>query len=297
MSEHQHRHLFWPFMLIVIGVILLLEQLGIWAFSWSQLWRLWPVVLVLIGLDILLSRTRLGSLLFIIIAMGIVIMLILFVPASPRGGQGTDHKILSHPAKGIESATIYMEIGVGRLEVSPLRDSGQLFEAEVLYNKGRTRVMSDVDTDDDKAEVHLKAKPVGNSWAPFGDDNVNTWQVGLNADVPMDLEVEGGVNKIALDLRGMSLIKVDLEIGVGQAELVLSARTPYEVDIEGGVGELRLEIPTEAEARIRVDGGLGSVNVDERYRHDGRYYVTDGYEEGEGIDIDIDGGVGSIDIL
>lgn len=69
------------------------------------------------------------------------------------------------------------------------------------------------------------------------------------------------------------------------------------MDINGGVGELRLEIPPEAEARIRVDGGLGSVNAGERYRRDGRYYVTDGYKEGEGIDIDIDGGVGSIDIL
>lgn len=60
---------------------------------------------------------------------------------------------------------------------------------------------------------------------------------------------------------------------------------------------MTVEIPETIEARIRVDKGVGSLTVGRRYELQGRYYVTEGYESaGDRVDVDIDGGVGSITV-
>jgi hypothetical protein len=43
----------WPLLLIAIGSILLLQNLGLLPGNlWGQIWRLWPLALVLIGLEL-----------------------------------------------------------------------------------------------------------------------------------------------------------------------------------------------------------------------------------------------------
>lgn len=296
MEERKHRELFWPLMLIVIGVILLLRQLGIWEFSWARLWRLWPLILILIGLDIILSRSRVGSVIFVVLATTIIVLAILFIPSSLGERTAPDHQILDYPARGLDAATIHLDLGVGRLEIYPLEDSGNLFEADVSYDKARTRVTSDVEVFDGEATARLKATATGGAWVPFGDQGDNTWKIGLNSSVPVTLNVAGGVNETSLDLKGMRLQEVRLEIGVGKADLVLSEKTPYKVAVEGGVGKLNMRIPQEAQARVRIDGGLGAVDVEQRFQRRGEYYMTSDYQEGEGVEIEIEGGVGSIEI-
>ncbi|MFP3897547.1 MAG: LiaF transmembrane domain-containing protein [Anaerolineales bacterium] len=296
MKERKHRELFWPLMLIVIGVILLLRQLGIWEFSWARLWRLWPLLLILIGLDIILSRSRLGSVIFLILATALIVLAILFLPASSEERVAPDHQTFDHPARGVDTANIYLDMGVGELDVYPLEDSGNLFEADASYNRTRTRATSDVDMVDGEATVHLEARSTASGWMPFGDQNDNAWNVGLNTSVPMALHVAGGVNRTSLDLEGLTLKEIRLEIGVGQAELVLSEKIPYKVVVEGGVGQLKLRVPPQVEARIRVEGGLGSVNLNQRFQRRGDYYVTEEYQEGQGVEIEVKGGIGSIDI-
>ncbi len=47
-SWHQ-RNMFWAFILIAAGVLLLLDNFHIWDVG--PIWRLWPLIIVAIGLD------------------------------------------------------------------------------------------------------------------------------------------------------------------------------------------------------------------------------------------------------
>lgn len=295
MPEHRTRHIAWPVILVAVGLALLLDQLGVWSLSWSHLWRLWPVVLILVGLDILLTRTRLGSIVFLIVAGAIIVLAAVFLqPARVRRG-GLESEVFDYPRKGIESAKVQVEMGVGKLTVSSLRDSPKLFEAQVSYDKGRTQVISDVDVHEDEARVRLRSRQ--GAWMPLSGDLADEWRVGLSPDVPMRVDIEGGVSEATLDLSGLELTYLDLDMGVGSVDLLLSEKGPYEASIDGGVGRLDIEIPREVEARVRVDAGLGSVDVGRRYQRDGKYYVTREYKSSsETIDVYIDGGIGSITI-
>lgn len=57
-----HGSLAWGLTLILVGIILLLLNLGILpSFNWGMLVRFWPVIIILIGVDILVGRSDLVS--------------------------------------------------------------------------------------------------------------------------------------------------------------------------------------------------------------------------------------------
>lgn len=56
--ERHNRSLFWPLVLIILGLVFLAYNLGMLTDDvWSTLIKLWPLLLVLIGLDGLLNRS------------------------------------------------------------------------------------------------------------------------------------------------------------------------------------------------------------------------------------------------
>ena len=295
MEEDRRRHLAGPLILILVGIALLLRQLGIWSFSWAYVWRLWPLLLVIFGLDILLSGTRLGGLVFLLLTGGIIVLAFVLLPPGERGRSGAHSKSFEYPSKGVRAATVYLQMGVGTVELSSDIDEDKLVEATITYDEQGMPPTSEFTLEDGDAIVRIKSAP--STGTPFGGSAAGEWVVQLNPNIPMRLNITAGVNKTDLDLSDITIESLDLDMGVGDVDIQLSQKGSYEVDIDGGVGTLTLDIPPDMEARIRVDGGIGSVDVANRYHKKGKYYLTDGFEGAkDAADIDIDGGVGSITI-
>lgn len=106
-----------------------------------------------------------------------------------------------------------------------------------------------------------------------------------NLNVLESTSIDGGAGKISI-LNG-SLHNLELDMGVG--ELDLSAKLSGNSDIDAGVGKLSLNLIGN-DYKIKVDKGIGSASINGNDIKDDTYY-------GEGSNIvDIDGGVGSIDI-
>ncbi|MBN1399376.1 MAG: hypothetical protein JXA74_00980 [Anaerolineae bacterium] len=294
MEEEPRTHLAAPILLVLLGVALLLSQLGIWQIPWSQLWRWWPLLLVIIGLDVILSRTRIGQILFlaiVILAVGIVLAV-----APSRWLVRAERLVTqsySHALDGATSARVHLELAMGRLELGALDDSGNLFEADVRYDERRGRFLSDVERTGDELQVELRSEFRG--WGPFPGEAADRWEVRLNPDVPLRLDVDGGINRSQLDLSQLDLTRLDLNVGVGDVALSLPEGSVYRARVDGGVGRLEIRAPQEGAVRIDVDGGLGSVDVAERFRRDGNSYLSEDYRSGEeAIEIDINAGIGAL---
>jgi len=288
-----------PLVLILAGIVLLLNQLGIWNVDWSYVWRLWPLLLILIGLDILLSRTRVGGLVFLLLAAAIIGAAVLFLPLARMPVGDYEREAYSYPASGLEAATIRLEPGVATLQILPASDSGDLIRLEAKHDRhrGLTSLVQEEELARDVARIYLKSKSSTVAWRPFESAPAQEWQVWLAPEIPLQLEVHTGVGRAGLDLGGLTLTRLDLNVGVGSVDVTLPGDGDYEAFINGGVGSMTVEIPATMEASIRVDEGIGSVTVGRRYRPQGRYYVTEGYKSArDKVKVDIDGGVGSITI-
>jgi hypothetical protein len=114
-------------------------------------------------------------------------------------------------------------------------------------------------------------------------DRKSTWTVGLTGAVPLDLRLDVGASRNLLDLRDLRVRNLEIHTGAAEA----------------GAASLVFEVPSGVAARIRTRVALGSVRVDEvRFpRAAGGYESADYATAPNRIDIDVQGGVGSLQVI
>ncbi len=292
--------LFWPIILIGVGSILLLTNVGVITGNpWNIIFQLWPVLLIALGLEILLGgstglRAVISALLGLALVGGILWVLIA-QPAIPglvfgRGNLQTTN--VSQPLNGVESANAEISFGAGNGRVYALSDSSNLIE-------GRLQTYSSpnfsVSTSNDRATIVLSPGPVSVPLV-FPSISEETWDIGLNSSVTYQLNLNTGVGQSKIDLTKLRLSGGMIDGGVGTTELYLPGKGNYQLTIKGGVGTIRIYVPSTLAVRAEVDGGLGSFNRLPKMQETGEHvYVTPGFSSAEdAVTLSIDGGVGSI---
>src|SRR3970040_344778 len=89
----------WPVLLIALGTVFLLANLGYLALNvWELIFRLWPILLIAIGLDIVIGRRS-----FLLSLVGLILIFALFIGAlwlfgvRADAGQALDSEQISQP--------------------------------------------------------------------------------------------------------------------------------------------------------------------------------------------------------
>jgi len=296
---YRRPSLFWPIVLIGIGVILLLNNAGvIQGNPWTLIWQFWPVLLIVIGLDILLSRrSAAGSIISAALALllvGGVIWLLVARPGLPGlnfGGELTIDRV-EYPLEEIRSANVTLNFSTGTNNLYALSDSPNLIEGDLRhYGRLKTEFResgSQADLEigvDDAVSIVMFQSP-------------EEWNVGLNPQVTYDLDLNLGVGESTIDLSGLTLRGGRINVGVGTADVRLPESGRFTLRIDGGVGELRIRAPRSLALRAEVDTGIGSFNGGSRLRSIGdNIYESEGFGTAENaITLIIDVGVGSVTV-
>jgi hypothetical protein len=283
----QYRSLFWPILLIGVGVVWLLGNLGwIPTPSLRLLLRLWPLILIVIGLDIIFGRRSpvIGGLIGLG-AVTLVIALLFFAPSlglealEPSGELKT--LTFSEPLGSATSARITLDLERYPTTIEALSASDLLIDAEL-------ETYTDVDFsargDRDKS---VSLEPVTDygfnlDWIDTIGSDVR-WEIGLSPDVPIDLTVDIGSGSATIDLMYLEISELEIEGGSGSAYLTLpESSSQYSANIDGGSGSFDIEFESGAEVRAEMSVGSGSFDI----------------VIGSSADLDarIDGGSGSITI-
>ena len=305
MEERHYRRrggFVWPIILITLGVIFLLNNLGTLSWTvWDVLWRFWPVLLIAAGLDVLFGRRSIiGSLIaFALIALLIGGVVWFAVTQAPMfaGETLTSDRVVQELA-GATSAEVRISFGAGSLRIGALKDSGNLIEGTVLTGPGET-VRRDYRRDGDVARYELRNEGVTIGPWPWGGWRRNspsrTWELDLASSVPMSLRVSTGVGQSVLDLSELKVTDLDVNSGVGQTRLTLPAQGRVIAKVSGGVGQLVVTIPDGMAARVHASAGIGGVSASSRFQRAGRDYVTGNTATADNrVDLDISGGVGEV---
>lgn len=255
--------LWWPLIVIGLGVIFLLNNL----LGWS-IWKLWPVLLILLGSSILVGG---------------------------RGSPGTKIEI-EQSLEGAAAADVTISPGVSELHVGPLAEPNQLIEGTISVGRAQS-VTPEFRLKGDTAHYRLKSR--GHFAFPFwgGWQRDYTWDLQLNQHVPTRLTIDAGVGQSTLDLSELSLTYLKIDAGVGQTNLTLPRWGQLEVVIQAGVGEVSVGIPWEMAACIQTSTGLGSTRIKGNYQRRGGAHVSPDYDTAENrVDLKIGGGVGAINV-
>ena len=220
---------------------------------------------------------------WLLVAVGVWFL----IGAVAPGSSGPTER-LSIALRGAPDASVKIRFGAGTL-TTHVAPSGVLvdgtFEGGVVTRElGPGRVELEQDTS------------YGLPWL----DRRSAWDVGLPTDVPLALRAETGAARATLDLRGVRLRRLDLQTGASETRVILPRNAGFsEVRAEHGAASLTFEVPAGVAARIRARMAIGSNQIDEtRFPRVGDVYQSADYDTAtERVDLDIQGGVGSLRVI
>lgn len=259
----RQRSLFWPVVLIGIGVILLMANLNIiTTANLAALAALWPLLLVALGLEILFGRrSTLVSGLIALLMVGAVIFILV---AGPKVGLNLPtaqviEEQFSEPLGQTRSADVLIDISSDPVTIDALSGSGDLIQAAITH----TGEMEFTASGSSDKSIVLRKQPSTASfnWS-FNITQPTRWDIALSSQVPLDLTLEGGSGSTTADLSQLQLERLKVDVASGSFVLDLpDSDQAYEGEIEGGSGSLRVSLPADTDLTLSVTGHSGSVTL------------------------------------
>jgi hypothetical protein len=217
---------------------------------------------------------------------------------------------------GADSVDVEIQMGAGELDVSG--GASELLDATFTYNVEELNPQATYDG----GKLVVKDSDVKEGIRSLFDldEYRNEWDLKFNDDVPMEmridlgagrsnltlgaldlntLNIDGGAGEVDLDLSGsQELSRLDFDMGAGSVTIDLTGDWQNDLDarLSGGLGEITVRLPSAVGVRVKVETGIGGVDASGLTK-DGDVYTNDAYGVSDiTLLIDVDGGVGQINL-
>lgn len=205
----------------------------------------------------------------------------------------TKHETKEIDLNGAEKVTTEINTGVVKLNVSG--DSNKLMKAEFIYNVPEWKPNVNYSVNGKVGNLLLQ-QPSNNK---NNANNVkNDWNISLNNDIPMSLNIILGVGSSILDLSKLNIKDLHVKMGVGDVNLNLCGnyKSSVTVNIEGGVGNATISLPKNIGVCIEAENGVGKINSN-GFSINGNKYTNEAYGKSQvSINLRVASGVGNINL-
>jgi hypothetical protein len=296
MKDRSHRGgLVGPLLLIGIGVIFLLQRMDLLAINfWDFIFRLWPILLIAIGIDLLIARRSIwGSLIALILIIAVMVGGVYLLGV--QAGTSLPAETIRESLGTATEVELSVNPGIGFLRIQALDSSDKDLVDGRIRVASREQLTKDIERQNDAVRITLRSN--GGEWIPavgaWGDERL--WDLGLNPGVAWDLDLDMGLGRHDLQLRGLNLTSLALNMGIGQNKVTLPEKGNLRGRIEGAIGETVLIIPEGMAVRLRMSTGLASRQVPSGFSQQGDVYTSPGYDSAENrAELEINQAIGVI---
>jgi hypothetical protein len=258
---------FWGGVLILFGALLLLRNTGIVTFNvWGVFW---PLVLILLGVQALLSFSGRGRVI------------------SPQD--------LAIPLGNANQADIHIQHGAGRLNMQAGSDPTVLVSGN--FYGGVENNLSNTD-----GIAHLSLRAPSNAfmdWPFFNANQGFTWDVLVNPDLPLVLDLQTGASESNIDMRRLKVTDFRLSTGASSTTITLPENAGQTRGrLSYGAAAVNILVPDGVAARIEINSGLFGKNIDtHRFVQRGNVYESPDFSAAANrVDLLIESGMGSVEI-
>jgi Domain of unknown function (DUF5668) len=258
------RGVFWPLLLIALGLIFLLQNFGfISGVSWRAVAGLWPLLLVLIGLDIAFARRwPVPTLVAEVLVIAAGLALAAYSPNLSPGiyvfgdGNGQGETDVSVPRGSATQFNLTLN-GAATHSYHVSGGATELVEAhsanpDLRLTNFTPRVSGRVDVRLDQASNGF-----------FHPVNAGDVEIRLAGDVPTSLTINVGAGDFDVDLSDVRITSATVNVGASSMRFVLPKPTgDVAIHMSGGASTITLVVPDGVETRIATTGGLLSLRSD-----------------------------------
>lgn len=297
---YRTRGLVLPLLLIAIGVIVLLANLGVLSSEALQrLGDLWPLLLVILGLQLILNHTlprQQATIAGMAAAAVIVIGAVAFAVWAPPGQLGTHHADSSQSLSGQRAGTLEVSYSTASMDVRTGALGETMYQAHIDYPAGENPPT--ISFDQPSGTVGISQNGNFSPFRLFG-SNQRHLRVTLNDRIPWTIRLSGGASSVRLDLRELQLSRLEISGGVSDATVQLGLPKGTDgIQISGGVSNLTLRLPSKAQWSLSASGGVSNLKINGTAYSSGSEFQkqSNGYTGAtDRFDLQISGGVSNLD--
>ena len=210
----------------------------------------------------------------------------------PAGQMKTETQ--SVDAGSASSANVQIKMDAGKLDIKGGADS--LMQGTFKYNVESWQPAVNYNVNGDRGELVVNQP---NTDISIGPNQVNEWNLQLNNEMPLEVQIHTGAGESILDLSSLDLTGAKIETGVGSTDIDLGGTWDRDINttITGGVGGIKVHLPGDMGVQVNVESGLTGVTAN-GFMQDGQTYVNQAYgNTPHTLFVNIQAGVGGIELL
>jgi hypothetical protein len=313
-----YKKLFWGILLVIIGVLFILKNMGLIYFDWWTVFRLWPLILILWGISLIPIQGYI-KLILSFVAIAVTFLLVSKYDRNDRpfwrwhndrhskweyrwehSDDDSDTSSWSNDIQELfqnydstmKEATLSFDAAAGDFKLS---DS--LLTDKLILFKKRGNIGDYSMTSSDENGRRIVNLSIEESNIKLNNKS-NMVQLYLNPQPVWDFKFEVGAANINFDLSKFNIASLDLDGGASSMKLKLGDRNPLsKVDIEAGAASIDIEVPASAGVEINTETVLTSRNFPGFKKISKGQFRTDNFNTATSkIIIDVDAGVSSLNV-
>ncbi len=271
----KYRHLFWGILLIAIGMLFVLNNLGVIYFTWHSIWRLWPVILIIWGISILPIKDNIR---FIVLVCTIVLTFFIinrlpqdrpwFFQFHHHNGDNSfgwsddeDEDSSTHnyrdqnftvPFDSLSTKGILnLEAAAGNFRIDGT--TSDFLDFSKQGDIGNYELTTRDITGGKDISIHLQEGRV------HGSINKNKVGIKLNNTPSWNLNLDIGAADLKLDLSDYKIDTVEINAGASSMDLKIGEKNPVTVlTFNAGASSIDVKVPTNSGCQIKSESFLVS---------------------------------------
>jgi hypothetical protein len=292
----KYKHLFWAIILIALGVLFILNNLGVLHFSWYQFLYLWPLILVIWGIAILPVRDAVK----LIMVAGVFVITVLFINSAPshpswasrfhRSGPfswewddeedesdtraNTVNQNLVVPLDSLAThGSLDLDATAGTFTFSG--EAKDFLEFSKTGDVGNYEMTTSEGTGRKDITLHLNGKGSSHHFKK------NHVEIKLNPKPSWNLNLDIGAASMEMDLSNYKIDTADFDAGASSINLKLGDKNPVSVfTFNAGASSIHLSVPKSAGCQVSSESFLISKTFDgfkKKEGEKGNIYETDNF--------------------
>ncbi|MCE1254916.1 MAG: DUF5668 domain-containing protein, partial [Anaerolineae bacterium] len=257
--------------MIGVGALLLLNNLGYLNLSWQVFVSLWPVLLIAIGLDIIIGRHSAWST-FIGILLGIALVasvawLMLSMPMIERMN---NYETYNQSLNNAKSAEIDFSDVVGNMQISSGAEAGNLLDARIRHFSDENTGMDEYIVQDGRGHYQIRSE--GYYLYPASGINAATpdWDARLTSSIPLDLDSRLVMGNMGLNLSELKIDQLHAETVMGRVVVDLPRSGFKQGSVNMVMGQVLITVPRGANVKILTNTVIVPVTYPEGFARDGK---------------------------
>jgi hypothetical protein len=298
---YRNRGLLVPLLLIAIGVIVLLANIGVLSSeALLRLGDLWPLLLVILGLQLILNHTmprQQATLIGLGATVVIVAGAVAYSALAPAAPFGTRQANASGRLGGLTAATLDLGYSGATVDIQAGSLGDSLYQARVDYPGSDNPPTISLDHETGTLDIGE-----GSGFGPlrFLGAARRHVAVTLSDRIPWTIKISAGATNAHLDLRRLQLARLEISGGASRLDAQLPApKGTVRIVISGGVSNLTLRAPAGAPWHVAVSGGVSGLRINGSSHAavggDFQQQSPDYAGASDRLDVEISGGASHVD--